>query len=181
MRSLSDLENLVVKNDGKRLVRIKDFAQVSIEQAKEYVTINANGIEGVLVNVLKQPDANLIITSDLVTQRVDELKKILPPDVRIVPYYIQSNFVKDSISSVRDALWVGSVLAIIIAFIFLRSMKAGVTLLAIVPVTLGFTIVVLYALGYTLNIMTLGALVASIGLIIDDAVVIVEQIHRTHG
>lgn len=180
MRSISDLENLVVKNDGKRLVRIKDFAQVSIEQAKEYVTINANGNEGVLVNVLKQPDANLIITSDLVTKRVEELKKILPSDVRIVPYYIQANFVKDSISSVRDALWVGLVLAILIAFAFLRSMKAGATLLAIVPVTLGFTIVVLYALGYTFNIMTLGALVASIGLIIDDAVVIVEQIHRTH-
>jgi len=180
MRSIADLENLVVKNDGKQLVRVKDFSSVSINEAKEYVTINANGNEGVLVNVLKQPEANLIITADAVSQRVEELRKILPSDVRIVPYYIQADFVRDSISSVKDALWVGLVLAIIIAIAFLRSAKAGITLLLIVPVTLGFTVLVLYALGYTLNIMTLGALVASIGLIIDDAVVIVEQIHRTH-
>ena len=86
----------------------------------------------------------------------------------------------ESVKSVTDSLWIGLALAIIVAIIFLRSFKASATILIIIPVTLGATLIVLYAIGYTLNIMTLGAIAAAIGLIIDDAIVVVEQIHRTH-
>src|SRR5678816_472983 len=95
-------------------------------------------------------------------------------------YYIQSDFVNESVKSVTDSLWIGLVLAIIVAIIFLRSFKASATILITIPVTLCLTLLVLYAIGYTLNIMTLGAIAAAIGLIIDDAIVVVEQIHRTH-
>jgi len=96
------------------------------------------------------------------------------------PYYIQANFVNTSIRSVTDSLWVGLALAIMVAIIFLRSLKASTTILITIPITLLLTLIILYALGYTLNIMTLGAIAAAIGLIIDDAIVVVEQIHRTH-
>ncbi len=89
-------------------------------------------------------------------------------------------FVKDSIKSVSDSLWIGLLLAIVVAIIFLRSLKASATILITIPVTLCLTLIVLYAIGYTLNIMTLGAIAAALGLIIDDAIVVVEQIHRTH-
>ena len=79
-----------------------------------------------------------------------------------------------------DSLWIGLLLAIIVAIIFLRSVKASVTLLITIPITLSLTLIVLNAIGYSFNIMTLGALAASIGLIIDDAIVVVEQIHRMH-
>jgi len=180
MHNKSDLDNLVVKNDGNRVILLKDLGQIKIEKATEYVKINANGKEGVLVNILKQPNANLITTTTGVQQKLEQLKKVLPKDVTIKPYYVQAEFVNDSIRSVKDALWIGLALAIVVALIFLRSAKAGSTILIIIPITLGATLSVLYALGYTFNIMTLGALVAAIGLIIDDAVVIVEQIHRTH-
>jgi multidrug efflux pump subunit AcrB len=77
-------------------------------------------------------------------------------------------------------LWIGLVLAIIVAIIFLRSLKASATILITIPVTICLTLIVVYSVGYTLNIMTLGAVAAAIGLIIDDAIVVVEQIHRTH-
>ena len=93
---------------------------------------------------------------------------------------MQADFVNESIKSVTDSLWIGLALAIFVAIIFLRSLKASSVILVTIPVTLLLTLIVLYATGQTLNIMTLGAIAAAIGLIIDDAIVVVEQIHRTH-
>lgn len=174
------LENLVVVNNRKRVVRLKDFADIAIQESIEYTRINANGHDGVLVAVIKQPNANLVSLSSDMAAKVADLQKILPKDVTIKPYYIQADFVNDSIKSVTDSLWIGLLLAIIVAIIFLRSIKASATILITIPVTLCFTLIILYALGYTFNIMTLGAVAAAIGLIIDDAIVVVEQIHRTH-
>jgi multidrug efflux pump subunit AcrB len=175
-----ELEQIVIKNDGKRIVTIRDIADVQINEGVEFIKINANGRDGVLVAVVKQPNANLVTLSKAMEQKIVDLKKILPPDIRVVPYYIQADFVNDSIKSVTDSLWVGLLLAIIVAIIFLRSLKASATLLFTIPITLALTLIVLYAVGYTFNIMTLGAIAAAIGLIIDDAIVVVEQIHRTH-
>ena len=111
---------------------------------------------------------------------VNSLRKILPKDVLIKPYYIQADFVNDAVKSVTDSLWIGLLLAIVVAILFLRSFKASSVILITIPVTLFLTLIVLYATNQTLNIMTLGAIAAAIGLIIDDAIVVVEQIHRTH-
>ena len=180
VRSREDLENIVIHNDGKRTTRLKDIGTVAIKEAVEYVKINANGREGLLVAVLKQPGANLIQVSEQIEKRIAALRKLLPKDVTIKPYYVQADFVNDSIKSVTDSLWVGLALAIVVAIIFLRSVKASATILITIPITLCLTLVVIYAIGYTFNIMTLGAIAAAIGLIIDDAIVVVEQIYRTH-
>jgi len=174
------LEDMVISNDRKRITQLKDVAQVQINEGIDYTKINANGQAGVLVAVIKQPNANLISVSADMDQKVEDLKKLLPADVTIKPYYVQADFVNDAVKSVSDSLWIGLLLAIIVAIIFLRSVKASFTILITIPVTLCLTLIVLYALGYTFNIMTLGALAASIGLIIDDAIVVVEQIHRMH-
>lgn len=180
VHSKDDLQNIVVSNNGKRIVRLKDIADVEVKEAVEYIKINANGKDGVLIAIIKQPNANLVELSAAMKQKVAELKNILPNDVTVKPYYIQADFVNDSIKSVSDSLWIGLLLAIIVAILFLRSLKASTTILITIPVTLGLTLIVFYALGYSFNIMTLGAIAASIGLIIDDAIVVVEQIHRTH-
>jgi len=174
------LNNVVISNNGHRIVLLGDIAKVRIQEAKEYVKINANGHEGMLLAVIKQPNANLVAVSDSMEQKLKELRKIIPKDVSIVPYYVQADFVKDSIHSVTDSIWIGLGLAIIVAIIFLRSFKASSVILVTIPVILLLTIIILYATGQTLNIMTLGALAAAIGLVIDDAIVVVEQIHRTH-
>jgi CzcA family heavy metal efflux pump len=180
VHSLEDLKNLIISNNGRRIVQLKDIADVKINEGVEYVKINANGKQGLLIAIVKQPNANLIDLSDAMQKKVEELQKVLPQGVTIKPYYVQADFVNDSIKSVTDSLWVGLALAIIVAIIFLRSVKASTTILITIPVTICLTLITMYAVGYTLNIMTLGAVAAAIGLIIDDAIVVVEQIHRSH-
>jgi CzcA family heavy metal efflux pump len=175
-----DVGNIVVRNTGKRVVLLRDIAAVDIKEAVEYTRINANGKDAVLVAVIKQPNSNLIDMSKAMEAKVADLQKVLPKGVTIQPYYIQADFVNTSVKSVTDSLWIGLALAIIVAIIFLRSIKASATILITIPITLCLTLLVLYAIGYTFNIMTLGAVAAAIGLIIDDAIVVVEQIHRTH-
>jgi CzcA family heavy metal efflux pump len=180
VHSLDDLKNLIVANNGRRIVQLKDIAEVNINEGIEYTKINANGREGLLVAVIKQPNANLISLSDEMEAKVEQLRKILPQGVTIRPYYVQADFVNETVKSVTDSLWIGLALAIIVAIIFLRSLKASATILITIPVTICLTLIVIYVVGYTLNIMTLGAIAAAIGLIIDDAIVVVEQIHRSH-
>jgi CzcA family heavy metal efflux pump len=180
VHSLEDLQNLIISNNGKRIVQLKDIANVKINEGVEYTKINANGKEGILIAIVKQPNTNLISLSDDMQKKVEDLKKILPQGVTIKPYYVQADFVHGSVKSVTDSLWIGLALAIVVAIIFLRSLKASATILITIPVTICLTLIVMYAVGYTLNIMTLGAVAAAIGLIIDDAIVVVEQIHRSH-
>jgi CzcA family heavy metal efflux pump len=175
-----DIGNIVVRNTGKRIILLKDLAAIDVKEAIEYTKINANGKEAILIAVIKQPNANLVSLSTAMENKIEELKKILPKGVKMEPYYIQADFVNTSVKSVTDSLWIGLGLAIFVAILFLRSLKASATILITIPVTLCLTLIVLYAIGYTFNIMTLGAIAAAIGLIIDDAIVVVEQIHRTH-
>jgi CzcA family heavy metal efflux pump len=180
VHSQEDIGNIVVKNTGKRVVLVKDVAAVNVKEAVEYTRINANGREALLIAVIKQPNANLIDISKAMEAKVAELATTLPKGVTIRPYYLQADFVNDAVRSVTDSLWIGLALAIVVAIIFLRSLKASTTILITIPITLCLTLIILYAIGYTFNIMTLGAVAAAIGLIIDDAIVVVEQIHRTH-
>lgn len=180
VKSKTDLENLVLARKGNRMVQLKDISNVKIQESVEYTRINANGRDGVLIAVIKQPNANLVDLSAQMHAKVKQLKRMLPAGVSIKPYYVQADFVNESVKSVRDSLWIGLALAIVVAIVFLRSLKASATILITIPITLCLTIIVLYFVGYSLNIMTLGAIAAAIGLIIDDAIVVVEQIHRTH-
>ncbi len=180
VHTTDELKNVILKNNGRRIVRLQDIATVNVQEAVEFTKINANGKEGILIAVIKQPNANLVAVSALMEKKIDDLRAILPKGVTIRPYYVQADFVNESVKSVTDSLWIGLGLAIIVAIIFLRSLKASTTILITIPVTLCLTLIVLYAIGFTFNIMTLGALAAAIGLIIDDAIVVVEQIHRTH-
>lgn len=175
-----ELENLVISNNGKGIVTLKDISEVEIREAKEYIKVNSNGRESILIAVLKQPNSNLITISEAMHDKIVKLKNILPSNIKITPYYQQATFVNDAVKSVTDSLLIGLLLAIIVAILFLKSAKASLTILITIPVTLGLTLIVLYLTGNTFNIMTLGAIAAALGLIIDDAIVVVEQIHRTH-
>ena len=180
IKNLEQLKNVVLQDDAKRKVTIGDISDVSIASRTEYVKIKADGKDVPLVAVLKQPNANLIDVADQVSASSVELNKLLPKGVELRPYYNQSEFVSRSIRSIIDVLWIGLLLAIVVATIFLRSLKASGVILITIPVTLALTFIVLTFIGYDFNIMTIGAIAAAIGLIIDDAIIVVEQIHRTH-
>jgi len=180
VHTIDQLKKVVISNNGKRVIQLQDIANIQAKEAVEYIKVNANGKESILIGIVKQPNANLVDVAKSVQQKVADLKNILPPDVTVKPYYNQADFVNQSVKSVEDSLWIGLLLAIVVAIIFLRSFKASATILLTIPVTLTATLLVLNWIGYTLNIMTLGAIAAAIGLIIDDAIVVVEQIHRSH-
>lgn len=180
IKNKTALENLVIFDDAKRKIRIRDIAKVQIGEKAEFIKIKADGKNVPLIAVLKQPNSNLIEVAKKVTQRVKELNKTLPDGVELKLYYNQAEFVGKSLKSIIDVLWVGLLLAIVVVIFFLKSVKASSVLFATIPITLGLTFILIRAFGYDLNIMTIGAIAAAIGLIIDDAVIVIEQIHRTH-
>lgn len=175
---LGDLQNLVIVNSPNRLIKLQDVANIEVNEAKEYVKILANGKNVPIIAVVKQPNANLIEVNNNIEQKVAELSKTLPKGVVLKPYYKQADFVNTSISSIKDVLWIGLVLALLVVIIFLRSFSASMVVLFTIPVSLSLTLIILDAIGYTFNIMTLGAVAAAIGLMIDDVVIIIEQIHK---
>jgi cobalt-zinc-cadmium resistance protein CzcA len=180
LKNKQELEDLVLFNNGVRSIKVSDVAKVEISERNEYVRIKADGRDVPLVAVLKQPESNLIDVAREVEAKVKELEKVLPAGVTMKPYYNQAEFVDGSIRSIIDVLWIGLSLAIVVVVIFLRSIKASAVILITVPLTLALTFISLKFLGYDFNIMTIGAIAAAIGLIIDDAIIVVEQIHRTH-
>jgi CzcA family heavy metal efflux pump len=180
VNDLESLKDIILKNDGNRIIRVKDVAAIEIQEQQEFLIINANGSNAVLVDLVKQPGINLIDFAKDVEEKASEARKILPKGYELKTYYNQSAFVGDSIDSVVKTIYEGLVLALIVMVIFLRSWRSSLVVMLTIPVTVAFTILVLYLAGITINIMSLGAIAASIGLIIDDAIVIIEQIYRGH-
>lgn len=180
VNDVDELNNLIIKNDGNRIVRLKDIATIEVQEQQEFVKINANGNNAVLIDLVKQPGVNLLDFAKDAEAKAAEIRKLLPKGFELKPYYNQSSFVGDSIHSVIKTIYEGLFLAIVVMIIFLRSWRASLVVMLTIPVTLAFTIFVLYLFGITINIMSLGAIAASIGLIIDDAIVIIEQIYRGH-
>jgi len=136
--SKTALENLIILNSAKRVVLIKDVATVQIAEMKEYVKINANGKDVPLIAVIKTTGSNLIDVNNGVLQRVKELENILPKDIKIRPYYLQADFVQESVRSIKDVLWIGILLAIIVVVVFLRSLKSKFGVIAHHPCYIGF-------------------------------------------
>ncbi len=178
--NLSKLQKLVIAYRNNRAVYLSDVADIKVHEAIQYVRINVDGQSGVLFNIVKEQNANLLKVSKDVNAKVKAMQSILPAGLTITPYYDQAKFVSQSIVSVKDALWIGIVFALLIVIIFLHSGRATFALFIAVPVSMAFSLAVIYLVGYTLNLMTLGALVAAIGLVVDDAIVVIEFIHKVH-
>jgi heavy metal efflux system protein len=180
IRVPDDLKELVIRSDRDRTVRLSDVATVSLQEQQEFIRINANGHDAVIIDLVKQRGTNLTDFAAQVKQKAAEIQKQLPAGMKLRTYYDQSAFVSDSINSVLESIYVGLLLAILVVILFLHSFRASLQIILIIPVTLALTFTVLHLAGITLNIMSLGAIAACIGLIIDDAIVILEQLHRIH-
>lgn len=180
INDMQELENTIIRNDGVRTVRLKDIARVEVQEQQEFLKINAGGNDAVLIDLVKQPGVNLLEFARDVEARADEVRAQLPAGYELKPYYNQSAFVGDSIHSVIKTIYEGLFLAIVVMILFLRSWRASLVVMLTIPVTLAFSILLVYLAGITINIMSLGAIAASVGLIIDDAIVIIEQIYRKH-
>jgi CzcA family heavy metal efflux pump len=183
-RTPEEIANIVVKSTNANLpVRIGDVAEVVNSVKPVYTIVTANGKPAVLLNINRQPDSNTVRVADEVHAEVDAIRATLPKGVQLQPFYDQSEIVKDSIKSVRDAIMIGLILASIILVLFLRDWGTSLVAGLVIPATIAVTFIGLKVLGETFNLMTLGGLAAAVGLVIDDAIVVVENIvmHRDAG
>ncbi len=178
------LGQLVVKTTpGGAPVRVSDVAAIENSTMPVYTVVTANGRPAVLLNITRQPAGNTVAVADAVATEIAQLGKKLPPGVRLEPFYDQSELVRESIKSVRDAILIGLILACVVLFLFLRDWSSSLVAGLVIPVTIAVTILFLWMIGESFNLMTLGGLAAAIGLVIDDAIVVVENIvlHRDSG
>ncbi len=183
-RTPPEIANIVVKTTPAGLpVHIGDIASVEPGVMPVYTIVTANGKPAVLVNVFRQMGSNTVATADAVHAEVAQIRKTLPPGVDMELFYDQSDLVKASIESVRDAILIGVALASLIMVLFLRDWGTSLVAGLVIPATIAVTVVVLAVLHHSFNLMTLGGLAAAVGLVIDDAIVVVENIvmHRDSG
>jgi len=184
VRNPDEIAKVVVKTTATGIpVRIGDLGEVVPEVKPVYTIVSANGKPAVLLNINRQPDSNTMEVADEAHQELDKIRQSLPPGIEIKPFYDQSIIVSESIKSVRDAILLGVVLASIILVVFLHDWGTSVVAGLVIPVTILLTFVVLKLIGESFNLMTLGGLAAAVGLVIDDAIVVVENIvlHRDAG
>ncbi len=182
--NLEQLSQISVKaTAGGVPIHLRDVAQVVPATEPVYTIVTSNGQPAVLLNISRQPDSNTVMVANEADAEVARLRANLPPGVTIQPFYDQSHLVRDSIASVRDAILIGLLLAAIILVLFLRDWTSSLVAGLVIPVTILVTFIVLWAVGQSFNLMTLGGLAAAVGLVIDDAIVVVENIvlHRESG
>jgi CzcA family heavy metal efflux pump len=182
--SAPELSNLIVKTSPNGVaIRVGDIATVEPSTMPVYTAVRSNGKPAVLINITRQPAGNTVAVANGVAAEMARLESKLPPGVHVEPFYDQSELVRESILSVRDAILIGLVLACIILFLFLHDWTSSLVAGLVIPVTVAVTILFLRITGQSFNLMTLGGLAAAIGLVIDDAIVVVENIavHREAG
>ncbi|HEV7967021.1 MAG TPA: efflux RND transporter permease subunit [Candidatus Acidoferrales bacterium] len=183
VHNADDIGNMVIKNVGDAPVRVRDIGSVAASVAPNYTVVTANGKPAVLLSISRQPESNTVEVANLVHQEIEGIRSKLPAGVDLNVFYDQSNIVRESIGSVRDAIIIGLLLAGFIIWLFLRDVGTALMTGLVIPVAIFVTFIAMKILGQSFNMMTLGGLAAAGGLVIDDAIVVVENIvlHRDGG
>jgi len=183
-RTPEEIGNIVVRTTPAGApIRIADISTVSPSVMPVYTVVTANAKPAVLLNILRQPDSNTVVVANAVKAEIEALKKDLPKGVELRPFYDQSLIVTESMKSVRDAILLGLILASLIMVLFLRDWGTSLVAGLVIPATIAITFIALRVLNQSFNLMTLGGLAAAVGLVIDNAIVVVENIvmHRDSG
>jgi CzcA family heavy metal efflux pump len=184
VRTPAEISNIVVKTTPAGApIHIGDLGMVLPSVKPVYTIVTANMKPAVLLNIYRQPDSNTVSVADEVRAELEKILRTMPRGVTLLPFYDQSEIVRDSIGSVRDAILIGLVLASLIVVLFLRDWGTSLVACLVIPATVAVTFIALRVLGESFNLMTLGGLAAAVGLVIDDAIVVVENIvaHRDAG
>jgi CzcA family heavy metal efflux pump len=177
VHSIADIEAFVVTTTDGHPVRIRDFATVVRGPEPVFNVVTADGHLAVLLNIRSQPDGSTLNIARDLRRQLAELKAELPPDMKLAFFYDQSEIVRASVGSVWEAIIFGLVLSVLILYVFLKSWDTTLVATTVIPVTVLITLVSMKLTGLTFNLMTLGGIAAAIGLVIDDAIVVVEAIH----
>jgi CzcA family heavy metal efflux pump len=177
VRSIHEIEELTIAAEGGHPIRIKDFAEVRPGPEPVFNKVTADGVDAVLLNVRSQPDGSTLAIAAGLREEIKALRKELPPDLKLAFFYDQSLLVRESVGSVWEAIGFGLVLSVAILYLFLRNWGTTLVATLVIPVTVLITLVAMKPLGMSFNLMTLGGIAAAVGLVVDDAIVVVEAIY----
>ncbi|MCL5965903.1 MAG: efflux RND transporter permease subunit [Deltaproteobacteria bacterium] len=178
LRRTEDIRHTVLRSGSNGVIELGDVAEVREGEVPQWFRVTANGRDAVLMNIMQQPGANTVSLVREIDRRIGAFRGQTPADIRIKPYYDQSELVVASALSVRDSIFIGAVLAAVILLMFLRSLRITVIIAIVLPGVLAATVLLLDVFHMSFNIMTLGGMAAAVGLIVDDGVVMLEFIMR---
>jgi CzcA family heavy metal efflux pump len=177
-RKFDEIEHTVLRSTPDGVVLLDDVATIEHSSQPQWIRVTADGHDAVIFQVYQQPSGNTVEIAHGIRAKLRDIKNQIPEGVKIANWYDQSELITTSEHSTRDAVVIGVILAAIILFVFLRDWKVTLIATLTVPAVLAATILLLYVLKMSFNIMTLGGMAAAVGLIIDDAIVMVEHIDR---
>lgn len=176
--NIDDIRNTIVSWRGETPVHLYEVADVEPALKETFIACESNLKPAVLITVIKQPGTNAVSIMEEVGQRLEELTDVIPQDIEMSKWYDMTDFIKSAIRSVRDAIFLGAFLTFLILLLFLRRLRITLVTIIIIPVALLITFIFIKLLGMNLNLMSLGGLAAAIGILVDNAIVVVENIER---
>lgn len=177
LRTIEDFNNLIISRSGDRVVRFSDIGTAEVDAENTRSILKINGVPMVAIALVPQPGANYINIVDAAKTSIEELKKSLPEDIEVGMGFDNTIFIRDSISEVQITILQAFILVILIIFLFLRNWRTTLIPILAIPVSLVGAFFIMYLAGFSINILTLLAIVLSIGLVVDDAIVVMENIY----
>jgi multidrug efflux pump subunit AcrB len=179
--SAASVGAVAIRNAKDGIVRLRDIAQIAMGSVPQWLLVNVNGKQAVTFDVYQQEQTDSLALEKEVSARLASFMNSQPGTIRLVKWYDQTQLIRSSIAAVEEAIAVGLVFAALVIFAFLRNWRIALVAMVIAPLSVTITVLLLYALGMSFNIMTLGGVAAAIGLLIDDVIVMIEQIARRAG
>jgi multidrug efflux pump len=169
---------LPIRSNGDQVVRLRDVADVALGPESTDTKVSFNGKEGTFIGITPTPSANPLTVAEEVTKAIDAIRPTLPKGMTVEIVYDASNFISASIEEVFKTIGEAALIVIVVILLFLGSFRSVLIPIVTIPLSLVGVCFVLYALGYSINLLTLLAMVLAIGLVVDDAIVVLENIHR---
>jgi multidrug efflux pump len=177
LNSEEDFNNLIIKEQGDNVVRLSDIGYAKLGAENERTILRRDGIPGCALAIVAQPGANNIDIADRLYKKLDQITRDLPPDVSYQMSYDSTKYIRASIFEVGETILIAFFLVLSIIFIFLRDWRTTVIPIATIPISLIGSFFVMYLLGFTINVLTLLGIVLAIGIVVDDAIVVLENIY----
>ncbi len=172
-----DFNNLIIKENGDNVVRLSDIGYARLGAENERTILRRDGVPGAAIAIVAQPGANNIDIADRLYKKLDQIQRDLPPDVTYQMSYDSTRYIRSSIAEVQETIIIAFCLVLSIIFIFLRDWRTTLIPVATIPISLIGAFFVMYLLGFTINVLTLLGIVLAIGLVVDDAIVVLENIY----
>ena len=177
MKTPGEFNNLILKQTGDQTVRVRDIGRAELGPEDLRGIMKMNGVPMVGTVIVPQPGANHIDIADEVYKRLEFIKKDLPDDVGIEIGFDNTQYIRTSIKEVESTIYLAFFLVVVIIFVFLRDWRTTILPILVIPVSLIGAFFIMYIAGFTINVLTLLAIVLSIGLVVDDAIVMMENIY----